>query len=162
MEGKFNSLEVIKMAMNIEEQGEKFYTHCAQAQSNSTAKKIFNKLSQDENDHYQLFSNMLKEFENQESINRDYLENQEVNGYLSSLVNSKVFPETKEEAEKIATNSKEAINRGIQAEKDSLLLYLELVKLEKDKTTIEALERLILEEKKHLTQLKDLKSKLVD
>ncbi len=163
MDIQFNSLEIFKMAMDIEKQGRDFYQRCVEANSEAKIKEIFSKLRDDEEDHYELFKDMLDEFEKEDkSLSQNYLYNEEVSGYLHSLVDSKVFPETQEATDKLANDIEEAINIGIKAEKNSLLLYLELVHVEEDKQTIEALEKLILEEKKHLTQLKDLKSQLLD
>lgn len=162
MDIQFNSLEIFKMAMDIEKQGRDFYQRCVEVNSEAQVKEIFSKLRDDEEDHYQLFKEMLDQFEEDKSISQDYLYNEEVSGYLRSLVDAKVFPETQEATDELASDVEEAINIGIKAEKNSLLLYLELVNVEEDKQTIEALEKLILEEKKHLTQLKDLKSQLLD
>jgi rubrerythrin len=161
MDIQFNSLEILKMAMDVEQQGRDFYQHCVEAHSDQEIKGIFAKLRNDEEEHYTLFKELLAEFEeNEDLITKDHLYDEEVKGYLASLVNSQVFPTNKEVIERKTNNLAEAIQVGIRAEKNSLLLYLELVDVEENKKTIEALEKLILEEKKHLTQLKELRSKL--
>ncbi|MBM7623616.1 ferritin-like domain-containing protein [Sporohalobacter salinus] len=159
MDIQFNSLEVLKMAMNIEEQGKKFYQKCVEVNTEPKVKEIFAQLRDDEKEHYQYFKDLLAQFdEADKSTTRDYLYNQQVNGYLKSLVDTKVFPSTEEATNDIAHNLEEAVEMGIDAEKNSLLLYQELIEVEEDDDTIEALKKLILEEKRHLVQLRNIKN----
>lgn len=158
MDIQFSSLEVLKIAMNIEQQGEEFYQLCVEANTEPEVKEIFAKLRDDEEEHYQYFKDLLAQFDEANgSKTRDYLYNQQVNGYLKSLVDTKVFPSTEEAKNEIANNFKEAIEIGIKAEKNSLLLYQELIEVEEDPDTIEALNKLILEEKQHLVDLENIK-----
>ncbi|WP_459835679.1 hypothetical protein [Halanaerobaculum tunisiense] len=46
----------------------------------------------------------------------------------------------------------------MELKKNSLLLYQELIEIEENPETIKALEKLILEEKRHLVQLQTIKS----
>ncbi|MGM0471821.1 MAG: hypothetical protein ACQEQI_06020 [Bacillota bacterium] len=46
---------------------------------------------------------------------------------------------------------------GIEAEKNSILLYQELQEVEEDDNTIEALKRLVKEEKEHLVKLQNIR-----
>ncbi|MGM0471701.1 MAG: ferritin-like domain-containing protein, partial [Bacillota bacterium] len=158
MSGKFNSLEVLKMAMNVEKQGEKFYRKCAEVNNKKEVVDIFTQLYKDEQHHYNYFKKLLDQFDKtEESIDKDYVYDQQVNGYLKSLVSNKVFPTNKEDADKFARNFEEAIKIGIEAEKNSILLYQELQEVEEDDNTIKALKRLVKEEKEHLVKLQNIR-----
>jgi rubrerythrin len=78
--------------------------------------------------------------------------------YLKSLVDSVVFSdvtEAKQKADKISDEI-EALDIGIQAEKDSILFYTELQNLVRERDSKVVLHVLD-EEKNHLRQLSELK-----
>ncbi|MBC7190265.1 hypothetical protein H5U35_08720, partial [Candidatus Aerophobetes bacterium] len=81
--------------------------------------------------------------------------------YLRALSEEYVFTrekKAKEIAEKVK-DEKEAVEIGINAEKDSILLYTEMKKLVL-KNAQQSIDRLISEEQKHLKTLSELKKKL--
>ncbi|AGB40766.1 hypothetical protein Halha_0795 [Halobacteroides halobius DSM 5150] len=158
MDIQLNGLEILKMAMNIEQQGKEFYQRCAKVNSKPKVKKLFTQLKDDEEEHYQYFKRLLNNLnEEDKSLSKDYLYNEEVSGYLRSLVDSKVFPEDEKVIDEIAHNLEEALKIGIKAEKNSLLLYQELIQVEENSNAIKALEKLILEEKRHLIKLQTMR-----
>ncbi|MGM0369235.1 MAG: ferritin-like domain-containing protein [Bacillota bacterium] len=155
---QFNSLEILKMAISVEEDGEQFYQKCVAANSEPEVKKIFSKLAQQEREHQKYFKKLLKDFDEADSsVSRDYLYQEITSDYLKSLVDNQVFPDDEQATDEIAANLAEAIEIGIKAEKNSILLYQELVDTEKDPQTIKALKKLVEEEKEHLVRLKNLK-----
>jgi rubrerythrin len=155
---QFNSLEILKMAISVEEDGEQFYQKCVAANSEPQVKKIFSKLAQQEREHQNYFKKLLKDFDEADSsISREYLYQEITSDYLKSLVDNQVFPDEEEATDEIAANLAEAIEVGIEAEKNSILLYQELVDTEKEPQTIKALKKLVEEEKDHLVRLKNLK-----
>ncbi|GAB6099588.1 hypothetical protein JCM16358_14670 [Halanaerocella petrolearia] len=157
MDIQFNALEILRMAMDIEEQGRKFYQRCLEVNTEPEVKELFAQLRDDEEKHYQYFKDLLANFDEQDkSMTRDYLYDEEVNGYLRSLVDTKVFPADEKVTDEIAHNLEETLKVGIAAEKNSLLLYQELIQIEEDSQTIKALEKLILEEKRHLIKLQTM------
>ncbi|OCL28549.1 rubrerythrin family protein [Orenia metallireducens] len=159
MSTQFNALEILKIAMNVEKQGENFYKRCVEVNSEPEVKAVFKELQEDEQEHYQYFKRLLEIFDEEDkSITRDYLYDPEVNQYLRALVDTKIFPDDEEVTDDIAHNLLEAIEVGIKAEKNSLLLYSELLEMEIDEQTLDALEKLIIEEKRHLIKLEVLKS----
>ena len=149
------------MAISVEEDGEKFYRKCVEANSEPEVKRIFKKLADQEEEHRKYFKNLLTEFDEADSsVSRDYLYEELTSDYLKSLVDHQVFPKEDEITDDIATNLAEAIDIGIKAEKNSILLYQEIIKSEEDEQTIEALNKLIEEEKSHLVRLENLKKYL--
>jgi rubrerythrin len=80
--------------------------------------------------------------------------------YLKSLVDSAVFSnvtEARQKANKVS-NEVEALDTGIQAEKDSILFYMELQNLVRERDR-EVILNIVDEEKKHLRQLSELKKR---
>jgi rubrerythrin len=80
--------------------------------------------------------------------------------YLNSLVNSLVFKNPRDAKQQSRGSSEiEALTTGIQAEKDSIIFYSEVLSMAKDSDKAN-LEAIIREEKSHLQQLAGLKSYL--
>ncbi|WP_027339594.1 ferritin family protein [Halonatronum saccharophilum] len=159
MEDKFNISEILQIAMNTEKEGELFYKKCANIHTNSKIKEVFLELAEDERDHYSYFNNLLKQFKGEyKAFNNKYLQDREVNSYLKTLVHINIFPDDTQNIEKVASNLKEAIDIGVRAEQNSLLLYSELLRFQESKGSIDALEKLIIEERRHLIKLESLKS----
>ncbi len=81
--------------------------------------------------------------------------------YLNSLVDSTVFSDVAEAQQKAGRvfDKIEAIDTGIQAEKDSILFYAELQNLVRERDCKVVLN-ILDEEKQHLRQLSQLRTRL--
>ncbi|PTV93911.1 rubrerythrin [Halanaerobium saccharolyticum] len=152
MKERFNALEVMEMAKDIEKRGKKFYLKHAEATENRDLKELFKKLAQDEQDHYEKFVALTEELR-EDSDEADYLYEEDVSAYFNYLVEYSVFPKDDSEESIEALNDVEkALKLAIQAEKDSILFYREMCEFNEGKT-IEAVNKLIEEEKDHLRAL---------
>ena len=152
MKERFNALEVMEMAKDIEKRGKKFYLKHAEATENRDLRELFKKLAQDEQDHYEKFVALTEELR-QGSDDADYLYEEDVSAYFNYLVEYSVFLLYDSEESVAALNDVEkALKLAIQAEKDSILFYREMCEYN-DGKTIEAVNKLIEEEKDHLRAL---------
>jgi rubrerythrin len=151
----FSAKELLQFAIGIERNGAMFYRKlCAETQ-NKDIKSILNHLLKDEEKHERIFQDMVAvigEFQPTESYPGEYMQ------YLQSLIDSTVFTDiadAQHKAEQIC-DTIEALDIGIQAEKDSIVFYSEMQKLARqaDQKTI---QEIIDEEKSHLRQLAELK-----
>jgi len=136
---QFRGSELLEMALGIEINGAAFYQTLADKTQNSDAKAIYNYLAVQERKHIDAFQGM----------------------YLKSLVDNSVFTnvaEAQQKAEAISSEI-EAIDTGIQAEKDSILLYMEMHGFVRQPDQNIVLD-IIGEEKTHLRQLSQLKQTL--
>ncbi|MGQ9545733.1 MAG: ferritin-like domain-containing protein [Dehalococcoidia bacterium] len=154
----FSGSELLEMAMGIERNGMAFYQAVADKTRNRDVKGIYNYLTGEEQKHLNIFQGMsdsLKQVRRPETYTEEYML------YFKSLVNNVVFSNVTEARQKAgkALDEIEAIDTGIQAEKDSILFYTELQNLvrEKDRNVVLSI---LGEEKNHLRQLSELKSKL--
>ena len=157
---KFNVIEMLEMAKEIEDRGYRLYSTHAKETDDAKLKKIFNKLASDEKDHYNTFDKLEKEYKDKNQKDYSYLERVEVNDYLQSLVQFEVFPQGESEELK-EMETAQVLDRAIQSEKDSILLYRELIPYNEGKTK-EVLEQLINEEKEHYVSLVNYKKEYVD
>jgi rubrerythrin len=154
----FSGSELLEIALGIERNGAAFYQALADKTKNKNAKAIYEHLASEERKHLNTFQGMLNtlgQYQPPESHAEEYML------YLKSLVDSSVFSnvtEAQQKAEKISGEI-EALDTGIQAEKDSILFYTEMLNFVRQpdhKVVINIID----EEKAHLRQLSQLKQTL--
>jgi len=158
-----NDLEAIKLAILIEERGERFYRLSAERVDDPSAKSLLIKLADDETEHRDTFQKLYNEFLNQkEQFSDDYLFDQDVSAYFSAIASSLLFPSEDEQDRIIEelTGVGDVLKFGIQTEKDSILLYTQLVISSKLPEAKDAFRRLLREEKQHLIDLQKLASSI--
>ena len=154
----FSGSELLEIALGIERNGAAFYQALADKTKNKNAKAIYEHLASEERKHLNTFQGMLNtlgQYQPPEAYAEEYML------YLKSLVDSSVFSnvtEARQKAEKISGEI-EALDTGIQAEKDSILFYTEMqnfVRQPDQKIVLNIID----EEKAHLRQLSQLKQTL--
>jgi rubrerythrin len=154
----FSAGELINMAIGIERRGITFYDIMSRSTDNEQARDVFEGLVQMERQHLKTFQDMLGEAGGQpapEAASREY------SGYFQALVDNAVFTDdmiTSEMATR-AENDIQALELGISAEKDSILFYYEMKDL-MPRRFVPLVDRIIAEEKSHLQQLSEIKTKL--
>lgn len=151
----FSASEIVQLGVQIEKNGKDFYLAAAKKSKNDRAREIFEYLANEEEKHIEVFQDILsgvETYEPPESYPGEYF------AYLRALSEEYIFTREKKGAEigKKVKDDKEAINLGIDAEKDSILLYTEMKKFVL-KTSYETLDKLIEEEQNHFRKLLELK-----
>jgi rubrerythrin len=151
----FSGSELLEIAMGIERNGMAFYQALADKTEKRDIKDIYTYLAGEEKKHLNTFQGMsdsLGQAKPPETYTEEYML------YLKSLVDSVVFSdvtEAKQKAGKISDEI-EALDTGILAEKDSILFYMELQNLVRERDSKVVL-KVLDEEKNHLRQLSELK-----
>ncbi|MGM0437013.1 MAG: ferritin-like domain-containing protein [Bacillota bacterium] len=148
---KFNSVEVIEMAKDIEKRGLDFYKKQAKKTDNDELKELLLKLAEDEQEHYDTFSEMLEKAKELTDTDSDYVYSEDVSAYLRAIIEFTVFPSEEEVEEKI-NSIEDVLELAINAEKDSILFYREMMEYNNEDTN-KILKRLVDEEKQHLLDL---------
>lgn len=150
--------ELTKIAIGIEKNGAVFYDSLAESTGNEKARDIYNELADKERMHIKIFQDMqgqAGDYEPPENYTEEY------DMYMKALVDSSVFSSDKaarELAQKV-TGDIQALQIGINAEKDSILFYYEMRELVRQSDR-EVINYIIEEERSHLKRLSDLKKKL--
>jgi len=151
----FSGSELLEVALGIEKNGAAFYQALADKTKHKDAKAIYDYLAGEEKKHLNTFQSMLDsvgKYQPPESYPGEYML------YLQSLVDSTVFTDLAAAQRKAEKTSSEidALDIGVQAEKDSILFYAEMQNFvgEADRKVI---NDIIGEEKSHLWQLSELK-----
>lgn len=158
MNSNFNDLEALDIAINIEKQGERLYSQAVRLAPNEEIKGMLEDLAEQERDHALTFQRIYNEISSKKNdFDDSYLYDPEVSAYLRAMTEGLVFPSESKEQEsinKLQTIS-DVFRTAIQAEKDSILFYTEMVINTRDLDAKEAFRRLIKEEKKHLLDLQN-------
>ena len=154
----FSGSELLEIAIGIERNGMAFYQALADKTGNMDVKSTYNYLAGEEKKHLDTFQGMLDslgQVKPPETYTEEYML------YLKSLVDSAVFSNVTEAQQKAAkiSNEVEALDTGIRAEKDSILFYIELQNLVRERDRKVVLN-IVDEEKKHLRQLSELIAEL--
>ncbi len=157
----FSGREILEMALRIEENGKRFYADAARASRSDRLRDIFTFLVEEEKRHTEYFKGLLKGLdpEASQAVLDPYAE--EARLYINALADSEVFTAA-DQGEVLANTvggEKEALEYAIKMEKDSLLFYYELLSMvrEKDRGVV---NRIIQEEKKHLTKLNEVRKEI--
>jgi rubrerythrin len=154
----FSGSEMLEVALGIEENGAAYYRALAEKSPEPSARAIYEQLANEELKHQKTFRTMLDAV-GQYRPPQDYTEDYGL--YLKSLVDSSVFTsvdQARQQAAQVASSA-EALDIGIQAEKDSVLFYSEMQNLVKPADR-QLIEKIISEERGHLNQLLQLKKAL--
>ena len=150
--------EIINLAIDIERRGIAFYDIMARTAENDATREAFRYLVEVERGHVRTFQNMLGDV-GKPQLSKDYTQANAI--YLQALADSAVFTEdmaTGETAAQVASDIG-ALELGISAERDSILFYYELRDMLAEPLGSE-INKIINEEKIHLSQLFDLKARL--
>jgi rubrerythrin len=152
----FSIGELIKIAVGIEKQGIVFYDVMARSTQQPIERNLFIRLAEAERTHMETFKRMLREadtYTSSEDQQREY------DDYLRALVNNAVFTDEMATSE-LATRTDSdagALDIGIRAEKDSILFYYYMKEV-MPTTGVAILDKILNEEKLHLSQLSEIKN----
>jgi rubrerythrin len=151
----FSGSELLEVAMGIERNGMAFYQALADKTGKKDIKDIYTYLAGEEKKHLDTFQGMsdsLGQVKPPETYGDEYIL------YLKSLVDSVIFANVTDAQQKAGklSNEIEALDTGIQAEKDSILFYTELQSLVRERDS-KVILKVLDEEKNHLRQLSELK-----
>jgi len=156
MSNTYNVLEVLRTAINMEENGHEYYLEAAVKAEGANAKEIFLRLAGEEKKHIELFTDLYKRLSETTTVDGDYLFDETVSAYFKYFVDEALFKN--EELGKIINLDapKEVLFEGINAEKNSILFYSEMLKAPNTAEAANILNMIIDEEKKHIIQLTDM------
>lgn len=150
----FNIEEVLKIANNIEEEGEKFYTLVARKTENADVKKVFSRLAEEEQEHQNEFERMLA-VDNKEIF--DFETDNLLGQYLKEIIEDKVFPEDDDSFKITEESVGTAVDIAIQAEIKAAEFYDKAAGACVNPEGRDAFNKLKCIEQEHLRQLRELK-----
>ncbi|MFC2163776.1 ferritin family protein [Acidobacteriota bacterium] len=155
MSHAFSAAEIFEMAEQIERNGASFYRESADRVGDEDAREFLLQLAEMEDNHLKTFATMRAELSGKEKESPSFDPNNEVNLYLGTLADTKVFFEKDIDSSTLRGIYKAAI----LAEKDSIAFYIGIKELVPDYLGKDKLDDIIKEEMKHI---KILNEKLID
>jgi rubrerythrin len=145
-----DKLDLLNIALRIESTGYEGYKKMAERSNEEAIKSFFERLAQQEREHYETFRDIFKNIESKEEL-RNWAD-EEALGYWQSYAQLSIFP-------RIANNQMpesyvEALDQAIESEKDSIIFYNGIKEYFSGK---EEIQNIIKEEQIHLMDLLTLK-----
>ena len=154
----FSVKELMELAVNVEENGEKFYKKLSEKVKDDEQKNLFEYLAAQEMEHARIFKKLGEEHGAGKEV---YVQTDEVDAYLKNYVDGKIFPDLDTMLGKIEKMSfEETIDYAIKLEKDTIDFYNRILKLIKDERSRGMVEGVLKEEEKHVSDLMTLKESL--
>lgn len=154
----FSGSEVVEIGIQIEKNGRDYYYALMNQSKNEKARDLFKFLSGEEDKHILAFQKILSGVQKYEPQG---LDSDEYYAYMNDLASEHVFTQKDKGAEvaKAIKTDKEAIEKAIGFEEDSIVFY-EGVKKVVPPYDMNVVDSLIAQEQNHLKQLIELKHTL--
>jgi rubrerythrin len=151
----FNADEIFEMAEEIERQGAQFYEKAATLFKEPEIKQMLTSLSGMEIGHEKLFSSMRSKILS--DAYKGYDPDEMAAAYIKTFTDGKVFNIKKNMCDDLtpSTNLRDVLNLAIQAEKNSILFYTGIKQIVPEAIGQETIEKIIVEEMKHMVSLND-------
>lgn len=153
MSKTFNGLEMLKIAILMEEEGADFYQKGAGNTSGEVREFLLSAAVQELN-HKEMFEKLYEDMLSGKEEESEYLYDEEVSKYLGGLTENQVFD--KNENLDAFKDLKAAVNNSLNKEKLTVEIYTELYKGVKDEDTKSVMNKIIDEEKKHVEYFEKL------
>ncbi|NVM24981.1 MAG: ferritin family protein [Desulfobacterales bacterium] len=151
----FNADEVFQIAIDIEKNGKRFYEKAMDLVDNPDVKALLSSLAQDEVEHLKTFTELKAQLSRAATENTVWDPEHEMNRYLQMMADMHVFRSDLDVGEGLSRvkSLEDALNLGIQFEKDSIIFFLAMQDATEEKRGREFIGQLVDEEKKHLKKL---------
>ena len=158
----FQCIDALELSLNIEKQGFLYYDNVVKSAVDPRVRDIFKRLADDEKEHMQSLQSKAR-FLQPALKSKTLRRNNKVESFIENEIIGKVFPAPMEYKSKTCTaeTDLEALNIGIDSEKKSIEILSQLVAGEKKMDVRVIFNHLLIEEKKHLVILEELKEALI-
>ena len=150
-------IDAIEISLFIEQEGLAFYEKAARNVLDSKVKHMFLRLAEEERIHIQTLQTKIQFL--QPAISGKEKTQRRVDSIVREQIQGKIFPTFELKAVNKFKNDVEALDYGIESEKRSIETLARLLENEKKLDVKAVFLHLMVEEKKHLALLKDLKEK---
>ena len=157
----FHCIDALEVSLSIEKQGFVYYDKAAKSAVDPRVRAIFLRLANEEKEHIQSLQNKAR-FLQPALRSKVVPRESRAENFIKNELIGKVFPvptDDKDEACAVE-NDLEALDIGIDAEKRSIEVLSQLVADEKKMDVRMIFNHLLIEERKHLAALEELKKTL--
>ena len=157
----FQCIDALEVSLSIEKQGFIFYDKAAKSATDPRVRDVFLRLANEEKEHIQSLQNTAR-FLQPALASKATSRKSRTESFIKNEILGKVFPvlgDDKNEVH-IAHSDFEALTIGIDAEMRSIEVLNQLMASEKKVDVRMIFNHLLVEEKKHLSALEEIKKKL--
>lgn len=158
MPNSFSCLEMLKIAIVMEEEGYNFYKNGIGNTDGDVREFLLNAAEQ-ELMHKEKFENLYDEMSAGKEDESEYLFDVEVTKYLSGLIENQVY-DKKADCKEAFKDLKSAVTSSLNTEELTVKVYTELYKGIKHEDGKEMMNNIIDEENQHVAYFKNLLEKL--
>lgn len=158
MANSFSELEMLKIAILMEDEGYKFYKNGAN-NTKGDLREFLIVAGKQELIHKQKFDKMYKDIESKDEAMAEYLYDDAVSGYLKSLIENQVFKK-EEEYKDAFVDMKTAVKNSYDMEVRTIEVYIKLFEGIQDEESKKIMDEIINEEREHADYFKKLLSDL--
>ena len=151
----FQCVDAVEISLFIEKEGLAFYEKAAKNSLDSRVKDMFLRLAEEERIHIQTLQTKIQFLK--PAISGKGKTRNPVDTFVSKEIKGKIFPTFELKAVNKFKNDVEALDYGIESEKSSIKNMARLLENEKKLDVKAVFSHLMVEEKKHLALLEDLK-----
>ncbi len=151
----FNAFEIFEMAEQIERNGIKFYSKAAQNISKPDIRQMLLDLADMEREHEEIFAGMKRQLSPEERELMTFDPENEMALYLQAMASGHVFDLKKDLSQQLTGKEtvKDILKMAIEAEKDSIVFYLGMVRFVPAQIGKDKVDDIIREEQGHLALL---------
>ena len=151
----FNANEVFQIAIDIEENGKRFYEKVMDLGGRPQVKTVFASLAQEEVEHLRRFTELKAQLPKAVTGDTVWDPEHEMNQYLHMMADMHIFRSDLDVEGKLSRvkNPEDALRLGIQFEKDSIIFFLTMQEATEEEKGRELIGQLVGEEKDHLRRL---------
>jgi len=151
----FNAAEVFKIAVQIEENGKKFYEQSLSCIDDPDVRKLFEELAQEEVEHKKKFQSFLAELPKEAAAPTVFDPDNQAEQYIKMMADQHVFAHSGSVDSKVCElkDMKDALRLAINFEKDSVIFFLSMQEATDSAKGKELISLLVKEEQQHLRRL---------
>ena len=154
----FQCIDAIEISLQIEKEGLVFYEKASKKVSDPRVSQMFLNLAEEERQHIQILQTKARYL--QPAISSKGKTRSHLDSFINEELRGKIFPLSEAKTVQEFTSDVEALDYGIESEKRSIKLLGRLLENEKKLDVKAIFSHLMVEEKKHLALLEDLKKKV--
>ena len=151
----FNADEVFEMAEEIESNGAKFYRQAAEKATDENIKQLLLDMASMESHHLKTFGEMREQLNAKEKEETVYDPDDEAAQYLQTMADSRGWEGRVSPTQQLTGTESmtELLEIALNSEKESVVFYFGLKSLVSEKAGKDKVEKIILEELKHISTL---------
>lgn len=151
----FNAAEVFKIAVEIEENGKKFYETALKVIDDVGVKKLFQELAAQEVEHKKKFQSLSSQLTPDVASPIVWDPDNDLDQYIKMMADQHVFISDAGLNEQLARvkDVRSALKLAIEFEKDSVIFFLSMLEATEGKKGQDLVELLVKEEREHLKRL---------